>query len=418
MSIGGLMTTSISGMDAQAQMLGSISNNVANASTVGYKTASTQFSTLVGLSAGTSYEPGGVAVKPRFAVAQQGTFETTVSPTDLAIQGNGFFVVSDPGGLTALTRAGSFVPDSSGYMVNTAGWRLMGYDAADPTQTPAANGSAGLVPISISSTGLQAVASTAGTLTTNLPANTAVNAGPLPSANSASSSFDTKTSLSTFGSLGNQVVLDIYGAKTAANTWEVSVFDRAAATTAGGFPYGSGPLASTSLSFDPANGALDPASANSLGFAIPGGRLFTLDLSGTSQLATGFAVETANVNGNAASGVDHITVSNTGQVFQVYTNGAQIQTYQVPLATVPSPDNLSEISGNAYLVSPRSGDLHIGAAGTAGFGTIAAKQLEQSTVDVAAELTKMIESQRDYTANSKVFQTGANIVDVVLNLVR
>lgn len=418
MSIGGLMTTSVSGMDAQAQMLGTIAKNVANSNTVGYKMASAQFSTLVDQSAGASFQPGGVNFSARYGVAQQGILEATASATDLAVQGNGFFVVQDPGGLTALTRAGSFVPDSEGYLVNTAGWRLMGYEDSKPGQTPAANAPIGLAPINVNTAGLQAIASSSGTLTVNMPSTAEVNPGPVASSNVANAKFDVKTSLIAFGNLGNQVTLDIYGAKTANNTWEVSVFDRAGASSAGGFPYASGPIANAMLDFNPADGTLIPGSAKSLSVAIPNGQPVDLNLSKSTQLASNFAVEVAKVNGNAPSGIDHISIGDDGQIYEIYKNGAQISTYQVPLATVPSPDNLSELSGNAYSISPRSGDMHLGKPGTAGFGTIASKELEQSTVDVAAELTKMIQSQRDYTANSKVFQTGANIVDVVLNLVR
>lgn len=418
MSIGGLMTTSVSGMDAQAQMLGTISKNVANSNTVGYKRASAQFSTLVDQSASGSFQPGGVNFSARYGVAQQGILEATASPTDLAIQGNGFFVVQDPGGLTALTRAGSFVPDSNGYLVNTAGWRLVGYADSKVGEAPAANAPVGLAPINVNTAGLQAIASTSGTLTVNFPADTGINPGPLPASNAPLSKFDVKTSLIAFGNLGNQVTLDIYGTKTAGNTWDVSVFDRAGAAPGGGFPYASGPIADTTLNFDPGNGALTAGSPGSLGIAIPSGQTITLDLSKSSQLATEFAVEVAKVNGNAPSGIDHVSIKDDGQVYEIYKNGAQIATFQVPLATVPSPDNLSELSGNAYAISPQSGDMHIGKPGAAGFGTIAAEELEQSTVDIATELTKMIQAQRDYTANSKVFQTGANIVDVVLNLVR
>jgi len=334
------------------------------------------------------------------------------------VQGNGFFVVQDTGGLTALTRAGSFVPDSDGHLVNAAGWRLMGYEDSKPGQIPAANAPIGLAPINVNTAGLQAIASTAGTLTVNMPSTTSVNPGPVPSSNSALSKYDVKTSLIAFGNLGNQITLDVFGTKTAADTWEVSVFDRSGASAGGGFPYASGPISSAVLNFNPNDGTLATGSPTNLSVAVPSGQTVALDLSKSTELASSFAVEVANVNGNAPSGIDHISISDSGQIYEIYKNGAQIATYQVPLASVPSPDNLSEMSGNAYAISPRSGDMHLGTPGSAGFGTIASKELEQSTVDVAAELTKMIQSQRDYTANSKVFQTGANIVDVVLNLVR
>jgi len=418
MSIGNVLTSSLSGLTAQAHYLGDIANNISNSNTIGYKASLTDFSTLVDESGGEGADPGGVSVSTRFAVAQQGVLETTTSPTDLAIQGNGFFVVSQPSGPTELTRAGSFVPDSSGYLVNTAGLRLMGYGVGNANQAPVANGTAGLVPITVNMTGQQATATTAGKLTMNLPAANPVNPGPLPSTNSATASYDAKTSLVAYDSLGAPQTIDLYTAKTASNTWELTAFDRSTASAGGGFPYGSGPLASMTLNFDPTNGALANPSPQALSISIPNGQTLNLDLSGTTQLASNFNVEAATVNGNAPSSVASLNISSSGQVYEVYQNGAQTLTYQIPLATVTSPDNLTAGSGNAYTVGPESGNIQIGTPGTSGFGVLASKSLEQSTIDVSQELTNMIEAQRNYTANSKVLQTGATMLDTIMNIIR
>jgi flagellar hook protein FlgE len=102
----------------------------------------------------------------------------------------------------------------------------------------------------------------------------------------------------------------------------------------------------------------------------------------------------------------------------VFQNGARIATYRIPLGNVASPDNLEPLAGNVFAPSVDSGDLQIGFAGNGGLGTVEAASLEQSTVDLASELTAMIESERNYTANSKVFQTGSELMDVVVNLKR
>ena len=363
-------------------------------------------------------DPGGVSVSTRFAVTQQGVLETTTSPTDLAIQGNGFFVVSDSGGQTNLTRSGSFVPDSNGYLANTAGLRLMGYGVSNSNQAPVANGPAGLVPITVNTTGQQATASTTGTLTVNLPAGNSINAGPLPSTNLANASYDAKTSLVTFDNLGGQKTIDIYTAKTASNTWEIAAYDRSTASAGGGFPYSSGPLGTKTLTFNASNGSLSGASPQTFGIPVPNGQTLNLDLSGTTQLAGNFNVGSASVNGNAPSSVSGLDISSTGQVYEVYQNGAQELTYQIPLANVPSPDKLTAVAGNAYSVGPESGNIQIGTPGTSGFGDIASKSLEQSTIDVSEELTHMIEAQRNYTANSKVLQTGASMLDTIMNIIR
>lgn len=124
------------------------------------------------------------------------------------------------------------------------------------------------------------------------------------------------------------------------------------------------------------------------------------------------------MNGNAPSAVDRIEIDEKGILYAVYENGSRSATYQIPLAGVTSPDNLQPLAGNVYATSLNSGDVQIGFAGDSGFGTIVSGALEKSTVDIASELTTMIEAQHSYTANSKVFQTGADLMEVLINLRR
>ena len=173
----------------------------------------------------------------RTAVSEQGGLIYTSSVSDLAVAGSGFFVVSDADGSPYLTRAGSFVPDGAGNLVNTAGYYLMGYplDGGDPAVV--ANGLSGLQAVNLAQTSLNATASTAGTFSANLPSNAAiVNPLNLPSLNGAGARSTAKTSLVSYDNLGNEVTLDVYYAKTGNNTWEVSVFNQADAAAGGGFP--------------------------------------------------------------------------------------------------------------------------------------------------------------------------------------
>lgn len=154
MGLYSLLTTSASGMAAQSAWLNAISDNIANVSTVGYKQASTEFSSLV-LSSGLTadYQSGSVIVDPRIAIDGQGALNSTTSTTDLAIQGNGFFIVQGPDSQPVLTRAGSFVKDSAGDLVNAAGYTLLGYPTG---KSGVANGFSGLVPVNLNSIALQA----------------------------------------------------------------------------------------------------------------------------------------------------------------------------------------------------------------------------------------------------------------------
>ncbi len=416
MGLYSLLTTSASGMSAQSALLNAVSDNIANVSTVGYKKALVQFSSLV-LNSGivADYQSGSVVVNPQIQVDGQGTLNSTTSTTDIAIQGNGFFIVQAPNGQPVLTRAGSFLKDANGNLVNTAGYTLLGYPAG---QTGVANGFAGLVPINLNSIALQATPTTAGKLYVNVPSNAApVAAANLPSANAATATPTAKTSLVTYDNLGNQVTLDIYLTKTVtANVWDVAIFNAANAPAAGGFPYTAAPLTTGTLTFNPTTGAIQAGTPTSFNIAIPNGANMTLDMAQTTQLATNYTVLTASTNGNAPSQVSNVSISKNGTVSVVYQNGATSAVYNVPLANVTSPDKMTVISGNAYQPGLQSGAAQIGQAGSGGLGSIQSSALEASTVDLGTELTTMIAAQNNYQANSKVFQTGSQLLQVLINL--
>ena len=419
MSISGLLRTSASGMEAQSNRLSTVADNIANVATVGYKRASAEFSSFIPTQSTTQYTPGSVVTHIRHAIGEQGTFQATTSPTDLAVNGEGFFVVSDENGQPFLTRAGSFVPNGNGELINAAGFKLMGYSLVNGQPLIVANGTAGLQVINIKNLALQAVPSTAGTFSTNLPVDAAiVPAANLPSTNSPTATFSNKTSLVTFDDVGRQVTLDLYTTKTAANTWEITAYNQADAAPGGGFPYASGPLATDTLVFDPTTGQLASGRPTSLTVPVPGGSNLVLDVSQTSELAAPYTVISAQVNGNAPSAVDRVEIDNKGVLNAIYQNGTRVASYQVPLATVPSPDNMTPLPGDVFQPSSDSGDLLIGFAGSGSFGLVESSSLEQSTVDLAGELTLMIEAEKNFQVNAKVFQTGEDLLDVVVNLKR
>jgi flagellar hook protein FlgE len=275
---------------------------------------------------------------------------------------------------------------------------------------------------------LEATPSTLGTFHANVPVSaTDVAAGARPSANIVASEYTAKSSITAIDNVGREVTLDVYYTKTTtANTWEVAVFDASTASVPGPFPYGalgSPPLHTATLEFDPATGRVDTVTpANPAGlaitFTVPNGMPLTLDISQSSELAENFQVLMPTVNGNTPSSVEGVEFNKDGTLYAVYGNGARVGIFKVPLATVPSPDNLTPQAGNVYSVSADSGNLQLGFPGTSLFGEIRSSQLEKSTVDTATELTTMIESQFAFTANSKVFQTGGELMEVLVNLKR
>jgi flagellar hook protein FlgE len=419
MSLYGMMRTGVSGMNAQANRLSTVADNIANSSTTGYKRATTEFASLVLPSTNGNYASGGVTTSIRNSISQQGDLKFTTSGSDLAINGAGFFVVQGPGGAPVLTRAGSFVPDGEGRLVNAAGYQLLGYSFANGVPSAAANGFGGLEPVTIAQNELIATPTTTGVFTANLPAGAdIVPAANLPSANAATATYSAKSSLITYDNLGGEVLLDVYFTKTGTNTWEVAVYNQANAAPDTSFPYTAPALATQTLSFSATDGKLTGVSATDITIPIPGGLSLDLDLAKTTQLAETYTLLDAKVNGNAPSAIDGMEISQDGTVFANYQNGSSRALYRIPIANVASPDQLQIMPGNVFAESPESGAVQIGFANEAGRGSVMSGALENSNVDIAEELTSMIESQRNYTANSKVFQTGADLMDVLVNLKR
>jgi flagellar hook protein FlgE len=419
MSLYGMMRTGVSGMNAQANRLSTTADNIANSDTNGYKRSSAEFSTLIMPSTGGAYNSGGVTTTIRQAVSDPGVLQYTTSVSDLAVSGDGFFVVQDPSGTPFLTRAGAFVPDAQGRLVNAAGFQLMAYSYANGAPAATVNGFEGLEPVVISDQGLTATPSTEGNFSGNLPAGaTPVASGNLPSTNTAGAQYTSKSSMVAYDNLGNKKLLDVYFTNTGAGTWEVAVFDQSKATPGTSFPYtGTGALGTANLTFDTTTGKLT-GTPTGVSFTVPGGATLDLDLSKLTQLGTGFTVSDAQVNGNAPSTIDKVQISKDGTIYAQYKDGSTKPLYKIPLADVQSPDQLKALPGNVYAQGTDSGAIRVGFANEGKLGSIISGALENSNVDIAEELTDMIAAQRSYTANSKVFQTGSDLMDVLVNLKR
>ena len=209
-----ILNTSVSGMSADQNWLSSISQNVANSTTTGYKDVETEFSTMVDQAAGGPYDGAGVQTTTISYNSLQGSVVSSTTATNLAVQGSGFFVVSDSAGNLYLTRNGSFVPDSSGNLVNSAGYYLMA-DNVQNGQQVSANSLSSLQKVNVESSGLTAEATTAGSLAVNLPSTaTVVPAADLPSTNTATSTSTAETSMVVYDNLGSAHTINIYFAKT------------------------------------------------------------------------------------------------------------------------------------------------------------------------------------------------------------
>jgi flagellar hook protein FlgE len=398
------MNASVTGMGAQSNYLTNIGQNIANASTIGYKEANTEFSTIVDQAAVGQTSAGGVAATTQLQVSAQGTLESTTSATDLAVSGNGFFVVSNNAGQEFLTRAGSFVPDSTGKLVNAAGYYLMGYSTANGTPTIISNSLAGMTVVNVSSSALSASPTSTGTFTANLPSTDTATTGAIASA----TTYSEKSSMVMYDDLGGAHTIDLYFQNNGSGSWSVATYNDAT-----GLAIGTAATAGN-MTFSTTTGKL--TAGGSLNIPVPGGATMTLDLSGMTQLASSFAVSTSTVNGNAAAAVSSVTVGATGTLSYELTNGSTVSAYEIPLASVASPDNLLAVSGNVYSPNILSGQASVGLAGSGQLGTIKSDNLEESTVDIANELTNMIVSQRGYEANSQMFKCGADLMNTLIQM--
>ena len=391
MSLYGVMRTGVSGMSAQSNKLSTVSDNIANVNTTGYKRASTEFSSLILKSGSGNYDSGAVETTVRYAISDAGHTQFTTSTTDLAVQGNGFFVVSNATNTQQyLTRAGSFVPDAQGNLVNAAGYYLLGQPGKVTNFSQ--NSLSGMQIVNIAQVSQVPVPTTAGTLTTgNLDPKAAVIAGPPGPA-----SYSSKSSIVAYNNIGQAVTLDVYMSHTAtaagSDTWQIQAYNSATGASVG---------AATTLTFDTTatgKGALAAASPTTLAFTVPGGAAATLDLSNLTQTGTDFSFK-ATVNGSAPSAIDKVDVDDSGFVTAILKNGQQMTLYTIMLADVASPDNLTPEPGNVYSTNMNSGNAQAGNAGTGGLGTGQSGAAEGHHNGLPHALPGMIEAQPGLTSN-------------------
>ncbi|SFT45560.1 flagellar hook protein FlgE [Pseudovibrio denitrificans] len=399
MGLYGIMNTSVSGMNAQSNKLSTVADNISNANTVGYKRYKTAFSSLVGSGGSSGHESGIVNTTVVQTVRQQGAFNFTSRGTDLAINGKGFFQVQDSQGSTYYTRAGDFVLDKNGQMVNSGGYKLL---------------SAGGAPVTVDLNTPVWQASSEGELGVNLASSTPVRAGTV----GLPSNFDYKTSVSAYDQNGNVVKIDLVYSKTGQNmtgttvddsTWKVQAYSTATPPVE---------LADVDLVFDGSGNLMGGAtpSPTELAFTVPNGETLTLDLSKTVTAGDKFSVNKVDIDGYGPSTIKNIRIESDGRVFGVYEGSAEKLLDQIQIVNFSNPDGLQAKSGNVYAATDASGDPAVGFPGDNGFGTLYSGAVEGSNVDLAAELTEMVQAQRTYSANTKVFNASSELLQELNNL--
>jgi len=438
MSLYSALYAGVSGLGAQASAMATVADNITNVNTVGYKGVSAQFQTLVTDGrASSSYSAGGVSAAPKALISKQGLLQASSSLTDIGIDGAGFFVVrsgTDANADVAFTRAGSFVPDSQGYLRNAAGYYLQGWPL-DADGQYVDNGNLNtLQPIRPSALTGSAQPTTKIALRANLQSTAEPITGAYVTGAMASGALSPQFSRSVevYDAQGTSHTLTFNFVKTAANEWVAEISgDPADITSIGGTPITDGVLASGTVKFN-ADGSLDLAGSDpalfanlDIGWANDAGStpirlsLGSDDgLDGLTQFGSESALLSSTVDGGMLGTVASVEISDSGVVSAIFEDGTSRAIYQLPIATFQNPDGLTRISGNAYQMSQDSGNFAINKPGALGAGTIAAGALEASNVDLAQEFSNMILFQRAYSASSKIITTVDDMLQEVSNLKR
>lgn len=438
MSIYSAMRAGVTGLNANSSAMAVISDNIANLNTVGYKRGQTDFSAILNAqNASTSYNAGGVLASTRRFVDLQGSLETSNSATDLAINGSGFFIVTeDPTGTSGaggglFTRAGSFSLDAEGLLRNSQGYYLMG--------APMTNGSAASITpsslaslqvINLANVGSTAEASTKASINANLDSRETIYAGPPAYAAGAMAGYpaavnsiapDVERSIEVYDSLGTARTLTMGFLKTGTNTWATEVYMRPASAVTGT----NGLIASGSITFSTSgvptsvSAALQNLNITYAATTGAAAQTIALDLStGLSQYATPSALNSATADGSPPGDLTGVTVSDGGVLTAQYSNGRSEALYLIPVATFLNPDGLQPERGGAYRVTLESGQFTINSAGSGGSGPIQSNALEASNVDLGTEFTSMITTQRAYSACSKIITTADDMLDELIRIKR
>jgi flagellar hook protein FlgE len=430
MSLSSSLSAGVAGLNANATRLATISDNIANSNTYGYKQAEAEFSALVlteNQGAGV-YSAGGVLASTTRLIDESGALVSTSNATDLAISGRGMLPVTTEVSVDnagdqpmMMTTTGSFHTDEDGVLKTDSGLVLLGWPAdADGTiPTYARDTVSDLEPVVINANQTAGDPTTAMNLGVNLPAEDAEDDIPL--------------SVEYFGNLGTSETLDFVFSPSATldNTWTMTISDSAS---------GGATIGEFTLLFDESRaqgGTLDSVTATAgnpatssydlltgvLSLEVDGGPLEVTigqpgDTNGLTQLSDTFAPTSITKDGSPVGNLTSVEVDENGYMTATYDTGFTRTIYQIPVVDVPNFNGLTSLTDQAYQVSPSSGSFFLWDAGDGPTGAISGYSRESSTTDVAAELTDLIQTQRAYSSNAKIIQTVDEMLEETTNIIR
>lgn len=435
MTISSSLNAGVAGLNANATRLATISDNIANSGTYGYKRANTDFQSMVITQAQGSgvYSAGGVRASTGRVIDERGSLIGTSNALDLAVSGRGMLPVASDIGLEAgmssstmmMTTTGAFRSDANGTLRTDSGLVLLGWPADADGKIPVLprDTVSGLEPVTINANQQAGDPTTTMKLGVNLPAT---------STQSIAAGDALPLSVEYFGNLGTSETLDITFTPTvpatgSSNEWTMLVTDLAQSGAVIGeytltFDDTRG-AGGTLLSVATVSGGAYSAADGTLDLTVAGGPLtMTIgrvgDPNGLTQLSDSFAPTSITKNGSPVGNLTAVEVDGNGYINATYDTGFTRRLYQIPLVDVANLNGLVSLNNQTYQISPDSGSFFLWDAGDGPTGSIAGYAREGSTTDVAAELTALIQTQRAYSSNAKVIQTVDEMLQETTNIKR
>jgi flagellar hook protein FlgE len=435
MGISSSLNAGVAGLAVNAVKLSTISDNIANSQTIGYKRADAEFADLVLQQQSGAYSAGGVRAMTYRDAGRQGALITTSNSTDISISGRGMLPVTDADGAFAatgadrqlmLTATGSFYTDEFGLLRTQSGLYLLGWpaDSSGSIGSPPRDSGSALQPVQINLNQYSASPTSQIRLGLNLPA-----------ADTQAGSSGTPYSLPVeyFDNLGRSQSLSFtftpnVPASGASNAWTVSIVDNAGNplvpigsfdvtfdTTAAAGGSVASVTAGAGASYNPATGEVTVTTASGpmrINIGSPGGG------SALTQLSATFAPLAVTKDGAPIGNLSTIEIDQGGRLTAVFDTGFRRVLYQIPVGDVPNFRGLNAVGNQAFIVSQDSGDVYFWDAGDGPVGTTLGFSLSESTTDVAAELTDLIQTQRAYSSNAKIIQTVDEMLQETTDIIR
>ncbi|PVV19583.1 MAG: flagellar hook protein FlgE [gamma proteobacterium symbiont of Ctena orbiculata] len=417
----------LSGLDAASTDLDVTGHNIANASTVGFKESRAEFADIYAnsISDVSSSVPGrGVRVTRVAQQFAQGSTEFTSNNLDLAINGEGFFVMEDTAGDTTYTRAGAFSVDRDGNVVDHTGARVQIFPRIGTTGTLFNTGDTSDLNLPVVSGTPQA--------TSDIDANLNLSAAEQPPVVTLDptaatftfppdpQSYNHSTATTIYDSLGTAHTTTMFYSKVADNQWNVFTFVDGVNVTVGGNAFADVQF-TTAGALDTGVGDVDALGNVAIDTFNPGGgaadiTTLTFDYSATTQFGSGFSVNELSQDGFTSGRLSGVDVDGTGVVFARFTNGQSEPLGKIAMARFSNNQGLRQIGDTSWAESFASGDVQLGEAGTSSFGLIQSGALENSNVDLAKQLVNLITAQRNFQANAQVITTADAVTQTVINI--